>query len=76
MHRERNKEHFSILRLNKSCYKKVNSRENWGRRETKMRKYRQRDLKTVHKASLTVDQQIDKQKQTEKSFSQDILLNY
>ena len=45
MHRERNKEHFSILKADKSCYKKVNSRRNWGRRENEMRKHRQRGLK-------------------------------
>ena len=48
MHRERNKDHISISKRNKNCYKKVNFRERrdreWGSR---MRKHRQRDSKQV-----------------------------
>ena len=48
MHRERNKSHISISKRNKNSYKKVNFRERrdreWG---SKMRKYKQRDLKQV-----------------------------
>ena len=48
MHRERNKDHISIFKRNKNCYKKVNSRKRRDREwESKMRKHRQRALKQV-----------------------------
>ena len=46
MHRERNKDHISISKRNKNCYKKVNFRERRDREQgSKIKKYKQRDLK-------------------------------